>query len=74
MKKTYLYVPFKPFYDEWNSQNLASSKTLDHYRGRYKYSGADDQQMERPNPNVMIYPGKIDPQYRVDIEFKGTRQ
>ena len=70
MKKTYLYVPFKPFYDEWNSQNLASSKTLDHYRDKYKYGGADDHEMKRPNPNVMIYPGKIDPRFRVDIEKK----
>jgi hypothetical protein len=70
MKKTYLYVPFKPFYDEWNSQNLASRKTQDHYRDKYKYSGTDDHKMERPNPNVMVYPGKIDPQFRVDIELK----
>lgn len=70
MKKTYLYVPFKPFYDEWNSQNLASSKTLDHYRDKYKYSNADDHKMKRPNPNVMIYPGEIDPQFRVDVELK----
>jgi len=70
MKKTYLYVPFKPFYDEWNSQNLASSKTLEHYRDKYKYSSADDREMKRPNANVMIYPGKIDPKFRVDIELK----
>lgn len=70
MKKTYLYVPFKPFYDEWNSQNLASRNTLKHYSDKYKYGGPDDHEMKRPNPNVMIHPGKIDPQFRVDIELK----
>jgi hypothetical protein len=70
MKKTYLYVPFKPCYDEWNSKNLSSSKTLDHYRDKYKYGGADDHTMKRPNPNVMIYPGRIEPRFRVEIERK----
>ena len=70
MKKTYLYVPFKPCYDAWNSDNLASSTTLEHYRDKYKYGGADDREKKRPNPNVMVYPGKIDPQFRVDIELK----